>query len=93
MGATSDNPGSFLEVIPQARIAFTSLVTEGWRPATAWLAFTASISTADEGVGPRYVATVMHPDKATRDRHAEMGFYEGWNICIDQLEAFAQQMQ
>jgi uncharacterized protein YndB with AHSA1/START domain len=39
----------------------------------------------------RYIATVMHPDKATKDRHQEMGFFDGWNTCIDQLEAFAQQ--
>ena len=43
-----------------------------------------------EGQG-HYIATVMHPDKATRDRHEEMGFFQGWNTCIDQLEAFAQQ--
>jgi uncharacterized protein YndB with AHSA1/START domain len=29
---------------------------------------------------------------ATRDRHAELGFFDGWNTCIDQLEAFAQQL-
>ena len=90
-GGVSDNPGCFLEVIAQARIVFTSLLTEGWRPATPWLAFTAVISMADEGEGTRYVATLMHPDKATRDRHHEMGFFEGWSTCIDQLEAFAQQ--
>ena len=88
---TSDNPGCFLEVIPHARIVFTSLLIEGWRPATPWLAFTAVISMADEGNGTRYIATVMHPDKATRDRHEEMGVFQGWNTCIDQLEAFAQQ--
>ena len=53
-------------------------------------AFTAIITMADEGDGTRYTATVMHPDKATRDRHEEMGFFDGWNTCIDQLEAFAQ---
>ena len=87
---SSDNPGCFLEVIPQARIVFTSQLTGGWRPATPWLAFAAVISMADDGKGTRYVATVMHPDKATRDHHEEMGFFQGWNTCIDQLEAFAQ---
>ena len=90
-GGTSDNPGCFLEVIPQARIVFSSLLTEAWRPATPWLAFTAIISMADEGDGTRYVATVMHPDKATRNRHEELGFFPGWNTGIDQLEAFARQ--
>jgi uncharacterized protein YndB with AHSA1/START domain len=31
----------------------------------------------------------MHPDEPTRKRHEEMGFFDGWNTCIDQLEAFA----
>ena len=91
-GGTSDNPGCFLEVQPPRRLVFTSLLLGGWRPATPWLAFTAVIDMADEGGGTRYGATVMHPDQATRDRHAEMGFFEGWNLCIDQLEAYAQQL-
>jgi uncharacterized protein YndB with AHSA1/START domain len=53
---------------------------------------TGAIDMADEGDGTRYVATAMHPDKATKDRHAEMGFFEGWNICIDQLDALACQL-
>jgi uncharacterized protein YndB with AHSA1/START domain len=89
-GGLSDNPGSFLEVAAQRRIVFTSMLTAGWRPATPWLAMTAIISMADEAEGTRYVATVMHPDAATRDRHEAMGFFQGWNICIDQLEAFAR---
>jgi len=36
---------------------------------------------------------VMHPDEATRARHEELGFFEGWNLCIDQLEALARQLR
>jgi uncharacterized protein YndB with AHSA1/START domain len=92
-GGTSDNPGSFLEVVPQNRIVFTSCLTAGWRPNTAWMPFTAIITMADEGEGTRYIATVMHPDKATRDKHEEMGFFDGWGTCIDQLAALAQQLR
>jgi uncharacterized protein YndB with AHSA1/START domain len=88
-GATSDNPGCFLEVVPTSRIAFTSLLLADWRPATPWLPFSAIVNMADEGAGTRYVATVMHPDRAIRDKHEAMGFFDGWNTCIDQLEAFA----
>ena len=91
-GEVSDNAGSFVEVVPLSRIVFTSLMTEGWRPATPWMAFTAAISLADEGPGTRYVANVMHPDQATRDRHEELGFFQGWGLCIDQLEALARQL-
>ncbi|MDF3934500.1 SRPBCC family protein [Pseudomonas citronellolis] len=88
-GGRSDNPGSFLEVVPQQRLAFTSLLTAGWRPHTPWLGFSAIIEMADEGPGCRYTARVMHPDPATRDRHEELGFFDGWNTVITQLEAFA----
>ena len=74
-GSTSDNPGSFLEVVPQARIAFTSMLVADWRPAMPWLPFSALITMADEAGGTRYVATVMHPDVATRDKHEQKGFF------------------
>jgi uncharacterized protein YndB with AHSA1/START domain len=91
-GGESDNPGCFLEVVPQSRIVFSSMLTGGWRPNTPWLGFTAIITMSDEGEGSRYIATVMHPDKATRDRHEEMGFFDGWATCIQQLEDFAQRL-
>ncbi len=88
-GGTSDNPGCFLEIVPGERIVSTSMLLAGWRPATPWMPMTAVITFADEAGGTRYTATAMHPDAATRERHAQMGFFEGWNLCIDQLEAFA----
>lgn len=88
-GGSSDNPGCFLEIVPGERIAWTTMLTGGWRPATSWMPMTAVFTFADEAGGTRYTATAMHPDAATRDRHAEMGFHEGWNLCIDQLDAFA----
>ncbi len=90
-GGTSDNPGCFLEIVQQSRIAFSTAVTAGWRPAHApWLPITAIFTMADEAGGTRYVATCLHADKDTRDRHEQMGFYEDWNVCIDQLDALAQ---
>lgn len=92
-GDTSDNHGCFLEVIPQARIVFTSMLTGGWRPNTPWMAFTATITMADEGEDTRYVAKVMHPDQAVRDRHEQLGFFDGWNTCIDQLATLVAELQ
>ncbi|MFF7708875.1 SRPBCC domain-containing protein [Pseudomonas sp. NPDC007930] len=88
-GASSDNPGSFLEVVPETRLVFTSMLTGGWRPATPWLGFTAVISLADEAAGCRYSAQVMHPDAASRERHEQLGFFEGWNLVISQLDELA----
>jgi len=91
-GGTSDNPGCFLEIVPQQRIVFSSMLVGGWRPQTPWMPFTAIISLADEGEDTRYIAHVMHPDQASRDRHEELGFFDGWNTCITQLETFARQL-
>jgi uncharacterized protein YndB with AHSA1/START domain len=92
-GGTSDNPGSFLDIVAQQRIVFTTCLVGGWRPATSWMPMTAVITLADEAGVTRYVATVMHPDAATRDRHAQMGFHDGWGTCIDQLETLAQSLR
>ena len=88
-GGSSDNPGCFLEIVPGERIAWTTMLTGGWQPATPWMPLTAVFTFADEAGGTRYTATAMHPDAATRDKHDAMGFHEGWNLCIDQLEAYA----
>ena len=90
-GGESDNPGSFLEVVPQQRIVVTSALIGDWRPAAApWMPFTAIITFADEAGGTRYTATVMHQDEAGREQHEKMGFHEGWGTCIAQLDAYAQ---
>lgn len=91
-GGTSDNPGSFLEVVPGERLVITSLLTSGWRPATPWMPFTAVITLADEADGTRYTATVMHPDQSWSDKHLEMGFYEGWGAAIDQLDELVREL-
>jgi len=92
-GGTSDNPGCFLEVVPQARLVFTSMLTAGWRPAAPWLGFTAVITMSDEGAGSRYIARVMHPDQDTRERHEKMGFFDGWDSVITQLDDFASALR
>jgi uncharacterized protein YndB with AHSA1/START domain len=68
------------------------MLVGGWRPASPWLAFTAILTMADEGSGTRYIARVMHKDAAERQRHEELGFYDGWGACISQLEEAAQNL-
>lgn len=90
-----ENPvsGLFLDVVPQERIVFTTVMTEGWRPAPdPFLSFTAIITMEAEGEDTRYSARLLHEDSATRDRHEEMGFQEGWGIAIKQLEEVARQL-
>lgn len=92
-GGTSDNPGSFLEIVPQSRLVMTSMLEADWRPAKPWLGFTAVITMADEGEGSRYIARVMHPDDATREQHEKLGFFDGWNTAITQLDEFASSLR
>jgi len=90
-GETSDNPGSFLDVVPQSRIVFTSLLLAGWRPAPPpWMPMTAYISFSDEASGTRYTARVLHTDAQGRDAHEQMGFHDGWGTCIQQLDDYAR---
>jgi uncharacterized protein YndB with AHSA1/START domain len=84
--------GCFLEIIPQTRLIFTTVLTEGWQPAEPWLALTAIMTFAAEGNGTRYTARVLHKNAADCRKHQEMGFYEGWGSTIDQLGAFVARL-
>lgn len=86
----SDNPGCFLEIVPHAKIVWTTTMTAGWRPASPWLAITAVFTMTDEGQGTRYVARRLHKDAEDCKKHADMGFFEGWGVCITQLQALAE---
>ena len=82
--------GCFLDIVPEERLVFTSVLTEGWRPVDAWLALTAIITFETEGSGTRYAARVLHKDAADSRKHEDMGFHEGWATTIDQLASFVE---
>lgn len=91
-GERFPNKGCLLEVIPQRRLTFTSVLTEGFRPTDPVngaedLPFTGVIAMEPEGDGTRYTATAVHPTPEVAARHREMGFYEGWGAALDQLVA------
>jgi uncharacterized protein YndB with AHSA1/START domain len=80
--------GCFLDVVPEARLVWTTVLAEGWKPIEPWLALTAIITFDPEGRGTRYGARVMHRNAADSRKHEAMGFREGWGMTIDQLVAF-----
>lgn len=82
----------FLEVVPERRLVWTTVLAEGWRPIEPWLALTAILGFAAEGEGTLYMARVLHKTDADRQKHEEMGFYEGWGTAIDQLSAYVARM-
>jgi uncharacterized protein YndB with AHSA1/START domain len=91
-GEQFPNEGCILEVVPERRLTWTSVLTAGFRPTSPQngaddLAFTATIELEPTGTGTRYRATAKHPDAATAQRHREMGFHEGWGAALDQLVA------
>ena len=81
--------GCFLDVVPGERIVFTTVLREGWQPIEPWLAMTGVITMEDLGAETRYVARALHRNTEDSQKHADMGFDEGWGMAIDQMEAVA----
>ncbi|PYF08167.1 uncharacterized protein YndB with AHSA1/START domain [Rhodobacter viridis] len=92
-GQRIDNRGVYLEIVPQEKLVFTDSYTEGWVPApepflTAILLF----ADAPDG-GTLYTAIARHRSAEACQQHAAMGFFEGWGIVADQLEAYAKTLR
>ncbi len=86
----SDMPGCFLDIVPAERVVFTTALGPGWAPQRPWLAITAVITMTDapDG-GTLYRARCLHESVEDTERHAAMGFAEGWGVCLAQLDALA----
>jgi uncharacterized protein YndB with AHSA1/START domain len=81
----------FLAVDPAARIVFTNAVDSRWRPAApAPVAMTAEITLQDHPDGTHYHVVVRHGDPASRARHEELGFADGWGAVTAQLAALSE---
>ena len=92
-GDSYPNIGSIVAVEPGRHLAFTSTMAEDFRPLALGsgpgdLAFTAHITFEPaDGGGTVYTVIAMHSTAEGRDRHAEMGFMDGWGAALDQLVA------
>lgn len=92
-GERMTNGGSYLEVVPNERLVWTSALLPGFRPApppTGFPHITAAILLAPEGSGTKYTAVVMHPSEEGRQQHEAMGFHHGWGTALDQLVALVK---
>jgi uncharacterized protein YndB with AHSA1/START domain len=81
------------------RLVWTNALAPGYRPANqqfdnvGGFSFTAVISLESSGNGQtRYTALVMHGDPASRKKHADMGFHDGWGAAFDQLVALVKSL-
>lgn len=93
--------GCYLEVIENERLVWTNALLPGFRPASSSTPedgkigeffFTATIALASHASGTKYTATVIHGDEASCQKHAAMGFHEGWGKALDQLVSHAKNM-
>jgi len=81
----------FLEVVSGERLVFTTALRNGWQPAdNPFLSISAIITLTPHAVGTEYRAVVLHQNPDARAKHEEMGFFEGWGTCIDQLKALVE---
>lgn len=87
-GEEYPNSGCYLEVVPNEKLVFTNALEPGYRP-SAEPFFTAVLTFTEEAGGTRYRAVAMHRDAAARETHEQMGFHEGWGMCLDQLVEWA----
>ena len=90
------NAGCVLEVVEGRKLAWTSALGPGYRPAEMGeegcesFPMTAIVTFADAGGGKTaYKAVALHKDAKDRYAHAKMGFHEGWGTVAGQLEEFA----
>lgn len=82
--------GCFLEAIPEQRLVFTTVLTEGWQPVEPWLAITAILTFAAQDGGTLYSARVLHKNPEDSRKHEEMGFHDGWGTAIGQLAGLVE---
>ena len=86
-GQEFPNAGCFLEIVENRKLVWTAALKPGYRPQTApeALLFTAAILLEPHGAGTKYTAIVIHGDEASAQKHAAMGFHDGWGKALDQL--------
>jgi uncharacterized protein YndB with AHSA1/START domain len=88
-GDANTNTGCYLELVPQQRLVWTTVLGPGFRPTrpAPELAFTAVITLERAGTGTKYTALAMHGDPDACARHETQGFHAGWGTALDQLVA------
>jgi uncharacterized protein YndB with AHSA1/START domain len=84
-GQDFDNPGVFLEIVPNRKLVFTDAFAPGWIP-TGQPFMVAHVTFEPlDGGRTKYVARAMHWTAEAKAQHEAMGFHTGWGACADQL--------
>ena len=99
-GQPFPNVGCYLEVVENERLTWTNALLPGFRPAPIatndagdllHFFFTATIQLTPHENGTLYRAYARHGNEAACQKHASMGFEQGWGIALDQLVAYVKQ--
>jgi len=93
-GPEVPNVGCFLDVVPMERLAWTSMLFPGYRPAVFDdVPITAIITMETVGTGTRYVFTALHRDEADLEKNKTSGWQQGTEIALDQFVAHVNSMK
>lgn len=85
-GAEVPNVGCILEVVPMARLVWTSMLFPGYRPAVFDdIPITAIMTMEPKGTGTRYVFTGLHRDEADFEKNKASGWQQGTEIALQQF--------
>jgi uncharacterized protein YndB with AHSA1/START domain len=95
-GQEYPNLGCYIEIIPNERLVWTSVLGPGFRPQPPAapdadpIPFTAIIDLEPSGGGTRYRAIAIHGDPEVQQKHEAMGFHDGWGTVLTQLVEYVK---
>ncbi len=82
----------FLVVEEGVRLVWTNAIDSEWRPQQPQpVPLTAEIRFLEHPEGTDYRVLVRHGQPEDRERHAKLGFFEGWGTVTDQLAGHVEQ--
>lgn len=82
--------GCYLDIVPNERLVWTDALLPGYRPSTEPFLTSILMLEPHGNGGTKYTAMAIHRDEATRQKHEEMGFYDGWGTVLDQLVEYVK---
>jgi len=88
-GERHELDGVLLEVTPGRRFVFTDAYRVGWIPQPEMF-LTGIFEFAEDAGKTRYTGTSRHWTEEAKDRHAAMGFADGWSKMAEQLAEIAE---
>ncbi len=88
------NLGCVVEVVPTQRLAWTSMLFPGYRPAVFDdIPITAIMTLESVGKGTRYVLTALHRNEADFEADKASGWAQGTEIALEQFVAHVEGMK